>query len=62
VRASFGGNIRFMATGSAPTSPEVHSFMKSIMCCPLIEAYGQTEGSVAILFSRAFDTDYGALS
>jgi len=35
--------------------------MKSVMCCPLIEAYGQTEGSVASFFSTARNHDYGSM-
>jgi len=31
-----------MASGSAPLNPEVHAYMKAIMCCPLVEGYGQT--------------------
>jgi long-chain acyl-CoA synthetase len=32
----FGGNCRFMASGSAPLIPEVHAFMKVIACAPLL--------------------------
>jgi long-chain acyl-CoA synthetase len=42
VREGFGGNIRILGTGSAPLSAESHAFMKAIMCCPLLEGYGQT--------------------
>jgi long-chain acyl-CoA synthetase len=42
VREGFGGNVRVMASGSAPLSPESHEFMMAIMCCPLIEGYGST--------------------
>ncbi len=62
MREGFGGQVRIMATGSAPISPEVHSYMKAIMCCPLIEGYGQTESGVGVLFSRALDTTPGVLS
>ena len=39
----FGGRCRIMISGSAPLTPDVHSFMKVIGCAPLIEGYGQTE-------------------
>lgn len=48
-----------MASGSAPLTPEVQSYMKSIMCCPLIEGYGQTESSGGVFYSTEFDTNYG---
>lgn len=51
-----------MASGSAPLTPETHSHMKAIMCCPLLEGYGQTESSAAVLYSRAYDRHYGVLS
>lgn len=51
-----------MATGSAPMNPDIFAHMKAIMCCPLIEGYGQTESASGVLYSRALDHDYGVLS
>lgn len=62
VREGFGGRIRLMASGSAPLSPEVHSYMKALMCCPLIQAYGQTENTASIIYSLACDNLYGAMA
>jgi long-chain acyl-CoA synthetase len=62
VRESFGGRIRYLASGSAPINPDVQAFLKAIMCCPYIEGYGQTEDSAAIIFGRAYDTEYGTFS
>jgi long-subunit acyl-CoA synthetase (AMP-forming) len=46
-------------SGSAPPmNPEALAFLKMIMCCPFIEAYGQTEDSAAVIFGRAYDTQY----
>ena len=61
VRETFGGRIRVMASGSAPMNPEAIAFLKTIMCCPFIEGYGQTENAAGAILSRAFDTDYGSL-
>jgi long-subunit acyl-CoA synthetase (AMP-forming) len=59
VKASFGGIIRIMASGSASMNPEALAFLKMIMCCPFIEAYGQTDDLAAVIFGRAYDTQYG---
>jgi long-chain acyl-CoA synthetase len=61
VRDSFGGRVRILGSGSAPISAETHMFMKSIMCCPLIEGYGSTESTAGFLFSRGEDFHYGVL-
>lgn len=39
-KAILGGNVRIMATGSAPISVEVLNFLKVCFCCPIIEGYG----------------------
>jgi hypothetical protein len=50
-----------MALGIAPMNPEASAFLKMIMCCPFIEVYDQTEDLAAMIFGRAYDTQYGAL-
>lgn len=42
VRDSFGGCIRFLATGSAPLNIEVRKYLKEVFACPFLEGYGQT--------------------
>ena len=32
-----------MVTGAAPISTDIKNFFKIAMCCPMVEAYGQTE-------------------
>lgn len=44
-----------MISGSAPLLPEVQHFLKVVLCAPLVEGYGQTESTGAILFSSAGD-------
>ena len=42
TKSALGGNVRLMISGSAPLLPDVHKFMKCVLCAPLHEAYGQT--------------------
>lgn len=51
TREALGGRVRIMISGSAPLLPEVQHFLKVTMCAPLIEGYGQTESTGAMLFS-----------
>ena len=43
TKALMGGRVRFMLTGSAPILPHVHSFIKIIASCPVLQGYGLTE-------------------
>lgn len=47
MRNALGGRLKFMAIGSAPTSPDVLNFMKIALSIPIAEGYGQTESSGA---------------
>lgn len=48
-----------MFSGSAPLLPHIHSFMKVIGCCPLMEGYGQTESTGASFATKASDPTVG---
>jgi len=43
VRARLGGRVRLMITASAPIHEDILKFLKCAFCCPIVEAYGQTE-------------------
>lgn len=45
IKAKLGGNVKFMITGSAPIDGSMLRFLKCAFCCPLLEGYGQTEGT-----------------
>jgi long-chain acyl-CoA synthetase len=57
TKAALGGRVRLMISGSAPLLPEVQNFLKVCMCAPLIEGYGQTETTGAMLVSDANDPE-----
>jgi len=48
-----------MITASAPIAENVLSFLKCAFCCPIIEAYGQTESCGASFSTKIFDNKAG---
>ena len=44
-----------MISGSAPLSPNVMTFFRCMLGVPVLEGYGQTEGSAAATFSHPDD-------
>ena len=59
MKKVLGGRVRFMVTGSAPLNKDVANFLKIAMCCPMVEGYGQTEGTAAEFGMRISDTTSG---
>lgn len=59
IKARLGGNVRLMATGSAPIAPEVINFLKVAFCCPILEGYGLTETCGASCFTLPEDPKAG---
>lgn len=47
--------IRCMVSGSAPLSPRVMTFFRCILGAPVVEGYGQTEGTAAATIGQADD-------
>lgn len=51
IRQRFGGKLRFMVSGAAPLSTEVHQFFESIGI-PILEGYGLTESTAPIACNK----------
>lgn len=47
--------VRLMCSGSAPLSPTVMAFFRCLLGVPVVEGYGQTEGSSAATFGHPDD-------
>jgi len=60
VRALFGGNLEFAATGAAPVQPEMLEFFDA--CGVLVlEGYGATETSAVATINRPHDFRFGTV-
>jgi long-chain acyl-CoA synthetase len=59
IKQVLGGRVRLSVTASAPISPEVLAFLKIAFCCPILEAYGQTETCGAATATTVEDPDSG---
>lgn len=56
IKAALGlDHIRFMVSGSAPLSKPVMTFFRCLLGVPVVEGYGQTEGSAAATISHPDD-------
>jgi len=45
IRALIGGRVRAMMSGGAPLAPDTHDYLRTILCCPILQGYGLTETS-----------------
>jgi long-chain acyl-CoA synthetase len=56
IKAALGmDHIRFMVSGSAPLASNVMTFFRCLLGVPVIEGYGQTEGTAAAPVSHTED-------
>lgn len=47
--------VRVMVVGSAPVSPNVMTFFRILLGCPIVEGYGQTEGTAGATIGHPED-------
>jgi long-chain acyl-CoA synthetase len=59
VKELFGGKVRRILTGEAPTGIEDLSFFKSALECELRKGYGQTETTAVAFMMHSGDTNFG---
>lgn len=55
IREKLGGRVRLFATGSAPISDNVMTFLRIAFSAPVIEGYGQTEATTGVTLTMPFD-------
>lgn len=56
VREAFGfQNLKYFITGSAPLGVDTINFLKNILCCGGMTAYGSTESFAGICFGDPFE-------
>ena len=60
IRAAFGGRVRLLITGAAPTAPEILRFFWAAGL-PIYEAYGMTESTVITHINREGATRLGSV-
>jgi long-chain acyl-CoA synthetase len=54
-RERLGGRVKIIITASAPIAPNILKFLRLVFCCPIVEAYGQTESTGASFGTKVFD-------
>jgi len=61
LRQVTGGKAKFYCTGSAPLSPDVHTFLRKVFGVPFFEGFGQTETCSACTVQLFNDPSLGSI-
>ena len=61
IKNLFGGKIVWMMSGAAALKLEILQNLRVMLGCPLIQAYGQTEGSGSAILNSIHDTFTGTI-
>ncbi|KAH6905799.1 long-chain acyl-CoA synthetase [Coprinopsis sp. MPI-PUGE-AT-0042] len=59
IQAALGGQVKFVASGSAPITPDVLNFLRVSFACEVVEGYGMTE--TAACCTRTWPDDLAAI-
>ncbi|KAJ2640654.1 medium-chain fatty acid-CoA ligase faa2 [Coemansia sp. RSA 1694] len=59
LRDQFGGRLRLVVSGSAPISPDVLAFLRSVFSCHVVEGYGLSETMGPTCVTRIDDAACG---
>jgi len=59
AKERLGGNLRIILTASAPIAPNILKFLRCVFCCPIVEAYGQTESCGGSFGTKIYETEAG---
>lgn len=51
IKSLVGGKVRLLASGGAPLAPDVHEFIRTSLCVPLLQGYGLTETAACAAIS-----------
>ena len=56
TRASLGGRVKWMVSGSAPLSPTIHTFLQVVFCCHVMQGYALTETTSSLCIAYMGDS------
>ena len=59
AKAFLGGRVRIGLSGGAPIDKHILEFLRVVLCCPIVEGYGQTEVPGGICVTSPEDRESG---
>ena len=61
IRKKFGGKVNYMLSGSAAMKADLIERLTSMVGCPFVQGYGQTEGGGTSFLNSIYDTNEGTI-